>query len=104
MDFGEKLKVVCAESGLKLKEISELSGIYYSQLKNYNQGRVKPKIDKIQKIAAIPQLEPWREFLLETDLEPDESEIMILLARLRKQGKESEALAILREIAGEDGE
>jgi len=99
MEFGEKLRTVCNESGIKLKEISDLTGIGYGTLKQYSQGTRKPKVEQIQKIVAIPRLEPWRELLLEqTELNAKESEFMILLARLRAQGREDEALAILREL------
>ncbi|TXR52053.1 helix-turn-helix domain-containing protein [Reinekea thalattae] len=103
MEFKEKLKVVCAESGISLKKISELSGINYSQLKDYNQGRKAPKIDKIKQIAAIPQLAPWRELLMEVnDLNAEESELMILIGKMKQEGREAELLQILREVQSED--
>ena len=99
MEFSEKLKIACQESNIKLKEISELSGISYDSLKKYSNGSLRPKIDKIKKIAAIPQLAPWRELLLElNDLNAEESELMILISKMKQEGREAEVLQILRDV------
>ena len=98
MDFSKKLKIICSESGLTLRKISELSGISYDVLKQYNQGRYKPKIDRIQMIASIPELEPWKELLLDqSELTHEDSELLIEIARWRRDGRTDELLAILRE-------
>ncbi len=102
MEFADKLKTVSRESGLKLKEISDLTEIAYQTLKFYSQGRRKPKIEQIQKIAAIPELAPWKEFLLEqTELTAEESELMVLIGRMKAQGREAEVLAYLRNLQSE---
>ncbi|AJQ92232.1 helix-turn-helix domain-containing protein [Gynuella sunshinyii] len=99
MDFKEKLKVVRDESGISLKEIAKNSSIAYDTLRMYSQGRRKPKIEQIQKIAAIPALEPWSELLLEqTELSSDEAEFLVLVGRMKAQGKQAELDRILDEM------
>ena len=99
MEFSEKLKTVCAESGISLKKISNLTDISYDVLKNWSQGRRKPKIESIRKIASIPEIAPWRELLLEqTELTPDEGEFLVLVGRMKAQGKNEELQSILDEM------
>lgn len=99
MDFSEKLKIVRNESGLSLRKITELSGISYGMLKQYSQGKRNPKIEQIQKIASIPEISPWRELLLEqTELTPDEGEFLVLVGRMKAQGKDEELQSILDEM------
>ncbi|MFQ3261272.1 helix-turn-helix domain-containing protein [Reinekea sp.] len=104
MNFSERLKTICNETGLNLKQISDLSGIAYSSIKKYGQGERTPKIDQIKRISSIPALEPYKELLLDqTELSAEDSEIMLLVGRLRAQGKEGEVIQILRDLQDEGG-
>ncbi len=99
MKFNERLRTVCSESGISLKKISDLTGIGYTSLKHYSQGLRNPKIEQIQKIASIPELEPWRELLLEqSELSPDETEFLVLVGRMKAQGKQAELDQILADM------
>ena len=99
MTFGEKLRTVCSESGLSLKQISERAGVSYDMLRKYSQGKTKPKSENLLKIVGIPEIAPWRELLLEqTELTPDEGEFLVLVGRMKAQGKDAELDAILEEM------
>ena len=102
MNFSEKLKIIRRDSGMKLSEISKLAGISLGLMKHYSAGIKNPKIDKIQKIADIPELEPWREFLLDQSEKGEVyDEIMILAARVRKEMGDSAFTALLEKAQRE---
>lgn len=51
MHFGEKMRMVRKRLGLRLKDLSDKSGIHYSMISKYENGDSTPSIAAMQKIA-----------------------------------------------------
>jgi len=64
MEFGEKLKKICKDEKLNLREFSDLTDIPYDSVRQYSRGRRTPAWEQIQKIANTPKFEKYKKFLL----------------------------------------
>lgn len=98
MNYTDVIKQICAQEGLSLKRLSELSGISYQSMRNYSSGRKKPHYDNLRLLANTPELAAYRHLLLaDNDLD---DELISLLNELRAAGLEDAARAALLEIKG----
>lgn len=78
MNFGEKLKRICKEEKINLREFSELIEIPYNSVRQYSSGRRTPTWDQIYKIANTPRFEKYQQFILSPDsdkIETDTNEL-----------------------------
>ena len=56
MDIGQNIKRIRKEKGLTQKRLGELCGINEANIRKYELGGAKPKIETIQKIAEALQV------------------------------------------------
>ena len=99
MEFKEKLKIVRDETGLSSKSISEKSGIGYDSLRMYSQGKRKPKVEQLKKLADVEELRPFSDLILEqSELSKDEGEFLRLVGVMKQMGKTEELDAILADL------
>lgn len=104
MVFKEKLKQVCKQEGVNLREFSELAGIPYGTIRGYSQGRNAPLLAQIEKMTEHPRLAKYRNYLLSTDEKSSlDAELMALFRQLEEAGKGDQALEYLRYLAEREG-
>jgi len=97
MDFSEKLKHICKAEGISLKEFSDISGIAPDTVRSYSSGRKRPSYEKLVNIVNTPEFKKYQQLLLGTD-DWLTFEIDVLVQRMKDEGREEEALSILRYV------
>lgn len=97
MDFADKLKKICTEENINLKQFSELTNISYGVIRNYAYRNRTPSHKQILKIVNTPQFVKYKNLLLSTN-EPigEDAEFLAIWNRLQEVGMEDEALDYLR--------
>lgn len=116
---GDKIRKFRQEQGLTQKQLAELTGMYESQIRKYETGKVFPKIQTLQKIATVFKI-PVGELYADSTIELDrltsqalewiksetdktinnqlsETELLINYRKLNDQGKD-EALKRVAEL------
>ena len=91
--IGKNIKRIRKEKGLTQKKLSELSNINEVQIRQYELGKVNPKIETIEKIAKA--LETTADELrgIKRDIAYNVDEIVEALNRYKAQQLENEALS-----------
>lgn len=102
MNFNYQIKKICESEKINLREFSDLTGIPYKTVRDYSSGARSPSMGNLQKIAAVPQLAKYRHLLLDTDAPKNpeglNSEIDFLVQQMKNEGRENEAISILRYV------
>lgn len=78
---GEKIREARIQKGITQKELANQCGMYDSQIRKYESGKVRPKIETLQKIAKaldVPIIE------LKSDLEISLDEIHVEIEKTMK--------------------
>lgn len=72
MSTGEKIKQARKEAGLTQKELGDKLGITYQQIGQYENGKRKPKLETLQRIADALEIEMLslltKEYITQTDI------------------------------------
>lgn len=89
MAIGENIRKLRKEKGLTQKQLGLRCGIDEANIRKYELGNAKPKLETIQKIADALKVD-WRIFITEDYVEKREKEIDVLLSQ-------SEAIKIVGE-------
>ena len=74
MDIGHKIKELRMSKSLTQKELGQRMGISQQQIAQYENGKLKPKIETLQKIADA--LEVPRNLIFENLNTPEKSELV----------------------------
>lgn len=100
MNFSYQLKEICSAENINLKEFSEITGIPYKTIRDYSSGSRSPSMGNLQKIASAPRLAKYSHLLLGTEPTDNEldDEINRLWQQMKNEGREEEALSILRYV------
>lgn len=53
MDISEQIKTLRRKSGITQKELAQRTGLSVASIQGYEQGKYKPKIEQLQKIALV---------------------------------------------------
>lgn len=53
MDISERIKTLRNKSGITQKELAQRTGLSIASIQGYEQGKYKPKIEQLQKIAVV---------------------------------------------------
>lgn len=89
MAIGENIRKLRKEKGLTQKQLGLRCGIDEANIRKYELGNAKPKLETIQKIADALKVD-WRIFITEDYVEKREKAIDVLLSQ-------SEAIKIVGE-------
>ena len=72
LSTGEKIKQARKEAGLTQKELGDKLGITYQQIGQYENGKRKPKLETLQRIADALEIEMLslltKEYITQTDI------------------------------------
>ena len=97
VNFGAKIKKICANEKITYRELSELTGVPYGTLTKYASGHSPPKLSQIEKIANHPRFEKYKNLLFGTsDSELLNEQFVDLFRELEKRGKGEQVLEYLR--------
>lgn len=73
MTVGEKIRAARKEKGLSQKDLAEKTGLSIATIQGYEQGKYKPKIENVQKIANALEVPVGRLIPFDKNCLPDES-------------------------------
>ena len=93
-DIGKNLKQLRESKGLKQEQLAELLFVTRQTVSNYENGRSRPDIETLMKIAEILEIEPIRLFIQEN---PDSNE------KIKEEKTDLKAMEkLLRELISKD--
>lgn len=78
--IGEKLKLIRESERLSQKQMAEITGITYSSLVQYEQGRSKPGLEATVKIFRHPDFRKYRDWFMFDETNPQAGQIAPVLS------------------------
>lgn len=89
MNQSEKLKLIRESERLKLKEVSEMSGISYPTYHGYESGKMKMSLDAAAKIFKHERFRKYRDWFMFDEIDPSIAQVAPLLVKAVQQDDDS---------------
>lgn len=85
----EKLKLMRESERLKMKELSEITGINYTTYAGYEQGKARMSLENVQKLFKPTRFRKYRDWFLFDEVDPSSGQIAPALAHFGPENETS---------------
>ncbi len=92
MSIGKNINRRCKDLGITIKELSNLSKVPYSTVRDIVQDKNSPSVDKIKKIAITLHVTTDQLIFDEDEINEDD-ELKMLFIEVKKMAKENKKIA-----------
>jgi transcriptional regulator with XRE-family HTH domain len=80
IQVAEKLKLIRESERLKMKELTEITGINYTTYAGYEQGKARMSLENVQKLFKPARFRKYRDWFMFDEIDPSTGQIAPALA------------------------